>query len=128
MNTPPNLFFRIKENGAAVYRVSAQDRQSRLAMQQIATVNVKNGKIKPHGTEEPAPDEIGDIEKWIEKRRAILTQKGDMFISEGVEQLNLLAQFFQSTASDEQVKEHAEDLLMSIHDLRSVLVRKMMGN
>lgn len=42
-----SLFFRVRENGAAVYRVDAENRQRRLDMQQIAVVNIRNGDVKP---------------------------------------------------------------------------------
>ena len=45
----PDHYFRVRENGAAVFRLSTENRQRRIEMAEIATVNVKNGNIKPHG-------------------------------------------------------------------------------
>ena len=45
----PDYFFRVRENGAVVFRVDTENRQRRIDMEEIATVNVNNGKIKPHG-------------------------------------------------------------------------------
>lgn len=38
--------------------------------------------------------------------------------------LNLTAQWAQTKATDEQIDMFADDLLMAMHDLRSVIVRK----
>ena len=45
----PDYYFRVRENGAAVFRVSTENRQRRIEMDEIAVVNVRNGNIKPHG-------------------------------------------------------------------------------
>jgi len=41
-----------------------------------------------------------------------------------VDYLNLTTQWAQAKASDEQLEAVTEDLLLAMHDLRSVLVRK----
>ena len=45
----PDYYFRIRDNGAVVFKVDTENRQRRIEMEEIATVNVKNGNIKPHG-------------------------------------------------------------------------------
>ena len=45
----PEYYFRVRENGAAVFRVDAENRQRRIEMDQIAVVNIRNGEIKPQG-------------------------------------------------------------------------------
>ncbi len=42
----PDYYFRIRENGAAVFKVDTENRQRRIELEEIATVNVKNGNIK----------------------------------------------------------------------------------
>ena len=61
----PDYYFRVRENGAAVFRVDTENRQRRIEMDQIAVVNVVNGQIKPHGQRPLAPDEIAAIEDWM---------------------------------------------------------------
>jgi hypothetical protein len=41
----PDYYFRVRENGAAVFRISTENRQRRIEMDEIATVNVRNGNI-----------------------------------------------------------------------------------
>ena len=44
----PDYYFRVRENGAFVFRVDTENRQRRIDMDQIATVNIRKGEIKPH--------------------------------------------------------------------------------
>ena len=45
----PDYYFRVRENGALVFRVDTENPQRRIEMDQIAVVNIRNGEIKPHG-------------------------------------------------------------------------------
>ena len=126
MNQPPNLYFRTKENGAAVFRVDTENRQNRLAMQHIAMVNVKNGKINPQSNEQPTPSETAQIEAWLTERRTVLATRGADDAARTLDQIKGLAQYYQSSATAAEVDASAQDLLMAIHDLRGVLVRRMM--
>ncbi|MEH6740806.1 MAG: hypothetical protein V7695_20005, partial [Sulfitobacter sp.] len=45
----PDYYFRVRENGAFVYRLDTENRQRRIEMDQIAVVNMRNGEIKPQG-------------------------------------------------------------------------------
>ena len=49
MTDLPEYYFRVRENGAIVFRIDTENRMRRIEMDQIAVVNVKNGEIKPHG-------------------------------------------------------------------------------
>lgn len=120
----PELYFRVRENGAAVFRVDTENRQRRIEMDQIAVVNVKNGEIKPQGSRELTQDELNTIRIWMEKRIALLAQRDIDDIFRAVDYLNLTTQWVQSKASDAQLDEVTDDLLLAMHDLRSVLVRK----
>ena len=120
----PEFYFRIRENGAAVFRVDTENRQRRIEMDQIAVVNVKNGDIKPHGDREIEPDEMVRIKAWLEERRALLAQRDIDDIHRAVDYLNLTTQWAQSKASAEQLEDVTDALLLAMHDLRSVLVRK----
>ena len=45
----PDYYFRVRENGALMFRVDTKNRQRRIEMDQIAVVNIRNGEIKPQG-------------------------------------------------------------------------------
>ncbi len=36
----PDYYFRVRENGAAVFRVDTENRQRRIEMEQIAVINI----------------------------------------------------------------------------------------
>lgn len=120
----PELYFRVRENGAQVYRVDTENRQRRLDMDQIAVVNVKNGAIKPHGDRELSADDQAAIEAWMEARQAELAARRIDDIHRAVDHLNLTAQWVQTSATDEELEEFTDTLLLAMHDLRTVLVRK----
>jgi len=119
-----NLFFRVRENGVAVYRVDSQNRQRRLDMQQIAVVNVRNGDVKPHGEQVPTAAERNTIDAWVIERRKIIEARRIDDLMRTTDHLNLTAQWVQTRATDEQIHLFADDLLMAMHDLRSVIVRR----
>ncbi|NPD13742.1 hypothetical protein HOY34_00825 [Xinfangfangia sp. D13-10-4-6] len=120
----PPYYFRIRENGAAVCRVDTENRQRRIELEEIAVVNVKNGNIRPHGDYELTEDDLGAINTWLTERRALLESRETDDILRAVDHLNLTAQWAQSKASADQLEAVTDTLLLAMHDLRSVLVRK----
>lgn len=120
----PDYYFRIRENGAAVFKVDTENRQRRIEMIEIAAVNVKNGNIKPHGETKLTAEETALITDWLARRRALLEARDMDDILRAVDHMNLTTQWVQSKASDAQLEEVTDTLLLAMHDLRSVLVRK----
>lgn len=120
----PDYFFRIRENGAVVFRVDTNNRQRRTELVEIATVNVKNGTIKPHGDTALAPGDLTEIHAWIVRRTALLGERDIDNILRAVDDLNTTAQWAQTKATDAQLKRVTDDLLLAMHDLRTVLVRR----
>lgn len=120
----PEYYFRIRENGAAVFRVDTENRQRRIEMEQIAVVNVRNGEIKPQGDGTLSEADLAVIRDWLARRIAQLAARDMDDIHRAVDHLNLTTQWVQSKASDAQLDEVTDTLLLAMHDLRSVLVRK----
>lgn len=120
----PDYFFRVRENGAFVFRVDTENRQRRIDMDQIATVNIRNGEIKPHGNRALSEEDMRVIRDWMEARRATLAERDIDDIHRAVDHLNLTAHWAQTRATDEQLEQVTDDLLLAMHDLRTVLVRK----
>lgn len=120
----PQFYFRIRDNGAAVFRLDTENRQRRLEMEEIATVNVKNGTIKQHGDTVLTPSESEAIKLWLTARVATLATRDIDDIHRAVDHLNLTTHWAQSRATDDQLDAITDTLLMAMHDLRTVLVRK----
>ena len=120
----PDLYFRVRENGAVVYRVDAENRQRRIEMDQIATVNTRNGDIRAHGDRKLPPEDMAAIRDWLERRQALLAMREVDDILRAVDHLNLTAQWVQHRASGEHLDAVTDALLLAMHDLRGVLVRR----
>lgn len=120
----PEFYFRVRENGATVFRVDTENRQRRIDMKEIAVVNIRNGQIKPHGDHELSSEEVEVIEDWMEERTAVLATRDIDDIYRAVDYLNLTTHWAQTRAEDDQLEEVTDGLLLAMHDLRSVLVRK----
>lgn len=120
----PDYYFRIRENGAAVFRVDTENRQRRIELEEIATVNVKNGNVKPHGDRKLSAAEQAVIADWLTERQALLSARDVDDILRAVDHMNLTTQWAQSRATDDQLEAVTDALLLAMHDLRTVLVRK----
>jgi hypothetical protein len=120
----PDYYFRIRENGAVVFRVDTENRQRRIELEEIATVNVKNGNIKPHGERKLTGPELTEIRNWLAARQEMLAARDVDDILRAVDHMNLTTQWAQARATDEQLETVTDALLLAMHDLRSVLVRK----
>jgi len=124
MSDLPEYYFRVRENGAFVFRVDTENRQRRIDMDQIAVINIRNGQVKSHGERELSPDDMEVIEEWMSERMALLARRDIDDIHRAVDYLNTTTHWVQSKASDEDLENVTDALLLAMHDLRSVLVRK----
>jgi phage terminase Nu1 subunit (DNA packaging protein) len=120
----PDYYFRVRENGAFVFRVDTENRQRRIDMDQIAVVNIRNGEIKPHGDRKLSDRDLEEIKTWMADRAALLAERDIDDIHRAVDYLNLTTHWAQSKADDDQLEQVTDALLLAMHDLRSVLVRK----
>lgn len=120
----PEFYFRVRENGAAVFRVDSENRHRRIELQEIAVVNIRNGQIKRHGERELSAAEVKAIQDWIKARRERLAARETDDLHRTIEQLNLTAQWVQARAEDADLEEITDALLMAMHDLRAVLVKR----
>ncbi|TNJ48221.1 hypothetical protein [Phaeobacter sp. B1627] len=120
----PDYYFRIRENGALVFRIDSENRNRRIEMDQIAVVNLRKGEIKPHGDRVLSPEDRAAIDRWMAERTGLLSRREVDDILRTVDHLNLTAQWAQSRATDAQLDDVTDALLLAMHDLRNVLVRK----
>jgi hypothetical protein len=120
----PDYYFRVRDNGATVFRVDTENRQRRIEMNQIAVVNVRNGEIKPQGDRPLTEADVAAIQGWMADRVTLLAQRDIDDIHRAVDYLNQTTHWAQAKASVEQLEDVTDRLLLAMHDLRSVLVRK----
>ena len=120
----PKYFFRTRDGGANVFRVDGNNRHRRIEMEQIASINMRTGDVRPNGDRELTTEDMQTINTWIADRRETLEWRQMDDILRTVDQLNATAHWAQSSASDEQLETVTDTLLMAMHDLRSVLVRR----
>ncbi len=120
----PDYYFRVRDNGAFVFRVDTENRQRRIEMDQIAVVNIRNGEIRPHGDRTLSQADLARIKGWMAERTALIAHRDLDDIHRAVDYLNTTTHWVQSRASDDQLQEITDDLLLAMHDLRTVLVRK----
>ncbi|THD75777.1 hypothetical protein E7681_04805 [Thalassobius vesicularis] len=124
MSDLPDYYFRTRDNGAFVFRVDAENRQRRLDMEQIATVNIRNGEIKPQGDRVLSDADLAAIKDWMDERQKLLNKREVDDILRTVDHLNQTAHWAQTRATDNQLERVTDALLLAMHDLRGVLVRR----
>lgn len=120
----PDYYFRVRENGALVFRVDTENRQRRIEMDQIATINIRNGEVKPHGDRRLTEADMAAITDWMTQRTALLAARDVDDILRAVDHMNLTTQWAQTRATDEQLDAVTDTLLLAMHDLRTRTVRK----
>lgn len=120
----PAHYFRIRENGAAVFRVDTENRQRRIELEEIAFVNTRNGNIKLHGDAQLTEADRAAIAEWLAARQAELAAREVDDILRAIDHLNLTTHWAQTRASDEALEAVTDRLLLAMHDLRGVLVRR----
>jgi len=120
----PDYYFRVRENGAFVFRVDTENRQRRIDMEQIAVVNIRKSEIKPHGDRALSDEDIAAISDWMAERAKLIEHRDIDDILRAVDYLNTTTHWAQSRATEPQLEEVTDALLLAMHDLRTVLVRK----
>jgi len=96
----PEFYFRVRENGATVFRVNTENRQRRIEMSEIAVVNIKNGQVRPHGDHELTEDELAVISDWASERIAVVATRDMDDIYRAVDYLNLTTHWAQTRAEE----------------------------
>ncbi len=120
----PRHYFRLRDPGALVFRVDDANSQGRLELEPIAVVNLRSGEVKPQGGQVLTEGDEDAIAAWVQDRRAVLAEREADDIRRTVEQINHAAHWAQTRASDAEIDAVAQDLLLAMHDLRAVLVRR----
>ncbi|MFO1176168.1 MAG: hypothetical protein U1E48_13365 [Paracoccaceae bacterium] len=124
MSDLPDYYFRVRDNGAVVFRIEPEARLRRIELEQIATLNIRNGEVRPHGDHRLAAEDMAAIRGWMAERAEVLARRDLDDIWRTIDHLNLTAQWAQSRADEAELEQVTDALLLAMHDLRAVLVRK----
>lgn len=117
------LYFRVKDNGATVFRISDENRHKRMDLQPIAEANIRNREIKPRNNVTLSEYEEKQIKWWIRDRRALLAERELEDARQTIERLNATANWISGKPNPEAAAETTEALLLAMHDLRAAIVR-----
>ncbi|NNL17840.1 MAG: hypothetical protein HKP37_03770 [Boseongicola sp.] len=120
---PPEYYVRLRENGAAVFHIDPENRNRRIEMTQIAVIN-KQGDVKPHGDHILTEYDLAAIAKWQSERTDLDAKRQIDDILRTIDHLNLTASWVQQKATDKDLNAVTDPLLMAMHDLRQILVKK----
>lgn len=120
----PDYYFRVRENGAAVFRLNPETRQRRLDLEQIAMANLRNGEVRAQGDYKLTDVDMTAIRDWMAKRAEVLAGRELDDILRAIDHLNLTTHWAQTKATPDQLEAVTDRLLLAMHDLRQVLVRK----
>lgn len=120
---PMELYFRVKENGATVFRISDENRHKRMDLQPIAEANLRNKDIKTRNNVTLTDAEENKIKAWIRDRRAQLAGRELEDARQTIEKLNAAATWISGKPDPEAARETVDQLLLAMHDLRSAIVR-----
>ncbi|MEO1562459.1 MAG: hypothetical protein AAFR98_03405 [Pseudomonadota bacterium] len=118
------LYFRTRENGAAVFRIDTKNRNRSLELIQIANISLRKQEIRPQGDSQISDAERAEIEDWIKARLEKLTSRDKDELDRMIDQIKTTTHWIISQATPEQVDEVSEELLLTLHDMRAAIVRK----
>ncbi|MDX8355246.1 hypothetical protein [Cognatiyoonia sp. IB215182] len=122
--TIPQYHFRIRENGALVFRINPSNRHRRIEMQQIAVANTRRGDFKSVRDHVLTDDDKAAIGEWLINRQEHLKERKFRDAEDLLERLSEVAHWAQTEATQTQLDELADRLFFAMHDLRAVLIRK----
>ncbi len=119
------LYFRVRKNGAQVFRVGMDQRDKRMTLDPLATVVLRSGEIRVQGTRSLSEAERDEIEKWRAERQTTLAHRETDDLRRTIEAIQATAHWMQTKASDDAIRMVADDLLMALYDLRAATVRRL---
>lgn len=118
------LYYRIRKQGALVFRMEISNRQRRVELNQIAVINGK-GEVRPHNRRAPTEDELAEITTWWADRNLREAQGSLTDAEDFMATLNRFTQWVDKDAPLADVNTASDPLLLALLDLRQVIVRRL---
>lgn len=120
----PELYFRLRDGGASVFRMVDDARNGRLDMEQVATINLRSGEVRLGKGKTLSESEQATVDAWIADRRESQPWRRLDRAMQVIEDINQTAHWAQTEASDKDLEGVSDALFLAMHDLRQVLVRR----
>ena len=120
----PELYFRLRDGGASVFRMVDDARNGRLDMEQVATINLRSGEIRLGKDKNLSESEQETVDAWLADRRESQPWRRLDRAMQVIEDINQTAHWAQTEASDKDLEGVSDALFLAMHDLRQVLVRR----
>ena len=120
----PELYFRLRDGGASVFRMVDDARNGRLDMEQVATINLRSGEVRLGKDKTLSESEQTTVDAWIADRRESQPWRRLDRAMQVIEDINQTAHWAQTEASDKDLEGVSDALFLAMHDLRQVLVRR----
>jgi hypothetical protein len=120
----PELYFRLRDGGASVFRMVDDARNGRLDMEQVATINLRSGEVRLGKDKTLSESEQTTVDAWIADRRESQPWRRLDRAMQVIEDINQTAHWAQAEASDKDLEGVSDALFLAMHDLRQVLVRR----
>lgn len=118
------LYYRVRKQGALVFRMEVSNRQRRIELNQIAAITGKD-EIRPHKRRPPTDAEEAEIREWWRTHKA-RREAGELDdVEVFMEELNKFTNWVEKEAPNATVSEQSDPLLMALLDLRQVIVRRL---
>lgn len=120
----PELYFRLRDGGASVFRMVDDARNGRLDMEQVATINLRSGEVRLSKDKTLSESEQETVDTWVADRRESQPWRRLDRAMQVIEDINQTAHWAQTEASDKDLDGVSDALFLAMHDLRQVLVRR----
>ncbi len=118
------LYYRVRKQGALVFRMEVSNRRRRIELNQIAAITGKD-EIRPHKRRPPTEAEEAEIHAWWEAHK-VRRDAGELNeVEVFMEELNKFTTWIDKEAPAAAVSEQSDPLLLALLDLRQVIVRRM---
>lgn len=119
-----SLYFRVKNNGAQVFRITEDTNRARTDLVPVATAVLRNGEIRLQGEATLSDAERDEIATWIETRQTADSIRKRQAVEDLADNLGKTAYWVKAEATDEDLDDLYDRLLWGMHDLRTALVRR----
>ncbi|MEM9061764.1 MAG: hypothetical protein AAGD13_14995 [Pseudomonadota bacterium] len=118
------LYYRLRKQGAQVFRMEVANKQRRIELNQIASIT-QQGEIVPHKRRPANESELSEIAAWWSDWKA-REGDGSLYKTELLmAELNEFTNWIAKDAPAEEVDNLSDDLLTTLLDLRQTIVRRL---